>query len=182
VGSASAILELYAQARARFPNANVSSGSLDDVAESLLRPDVRRLLPVLELEVGDTWSYGIQSDPRKVANVRAAIRHRAAYEAVGSAATHTATALHLPPTGLDTPFTWWSNFSRCLLKGFEHTWGLRYDMCYGGGFDQELSIDKSDSSIFGTKDDPDNPFPYYDIPGGMANASGYANSAFHRAR
>ena len=46
-----------------------------------MRPEVRSKLPVLDLEVGDTWSYGIQSDPRKVANVRAAIRHRAAFEA-----------------------------------------------------------------------------------------------------
>ena len=34
------------------------------------------------------------------------------------------------------------------------------------------------------RSDPDNPnsFPYMHIPGGMANASGYANSVFHAAR
>ena len=53
------------------------------------------------------------------------MRHRADYEEK---------ALRLHASGGDaksvlatgpTPFTWWSNFSRCLLKGFEHTWGLR---------------------------------------------------------
>ena len=77
VNSAADVLRLYAQARAKFPNAAVRAGGLDDVAESLLRPAVRSKLPVLALEVGDTWSYGIQSDPRKVANIRAAARHRA---------------------------------------------------------------------------------------------------------
>ena len=95
------------------------------------------------------------SDPRKVANIRAAMRHRADFEAkqqkyLGSLGD--ADAL---------PFTWWSNFSRCLLKGFEHTWGLRYDMCYGGGFTSVVADDMVDS-----KGDPDNPnaFPYNDIP------------------
>jgi hypothetical protein len=56
-------------------------------------------------------------------------------------------------------------------------------MCYGGGF-----LGRATSSAVGaagTSDsDPDNPnaFPYYDIPGGMANSSGYANAAFHAAR
>ena len=50
-------------------------------------------------------------------------------------------------------------------------------MCYGGGFD-------GDHLRLGTSGDPDNPnsYPYYDIPGGMHNASGYANHAFHAAR
>eukprot|EP01052_Picozoa_sp_SAG31_P028953 SAG31_NODE_2838_length_5017_cov_3.102074_4_plen_153_part_00 len=107
------------------------------------------------------------------------MRHRAAFEehelqrhAMGGAAENTSVL------ATDrTPFTWWANFSRCLLKGFEHTWGLRYDMCYGGGFD-------ADGLTSGTAGDPDNPnaYPYFDIPGGMYNASGYANAVFHAAR
>ena len=38
VNSANDVLQLYAQARAKFPNATVRSGGLDDVAESLMRP------------------------------------------------------------------------------------------------------------------------------------------------
>lgn len=140
VGSAADVLALYAQARAAFPNATVRGAGMDEVAESLLRPEVFAKLPVLDREVGDTWSYGIQSDPRKVANVRAAMRHRTAFEANqtinyprpvdatnGSVDGDTPSRL---PVAMANPFSWWSNFSRCLLKGFEHTRGLRYDMCY----------------------------------------------------
>ena len=56
VNSADDVLKLYAQARAKFPNATVRSAGLDDIAESLLRPEVRSKLPVLDLEVGDTVS------------------------------------------------------------------------------------------------------------------------------
>jgi hypothetical protein len=169
-----------AQARAKFPNATVRSAGLDDIAQSLMRPEVRSQLPVLDLEVGDTWSYGIQSDPRKVANVRAATRHRAAFETAQKQQAGGLSVLSSP-----NPFTWWSNFSRCLLKGFEHTWGLRYDMCYGGGFESSDSLDKLEvGETSSTAGDPDNPnsFPYNDIPGGMYNSSGYMNEAFHAAR
>ena len=117
---------------------------------------MRKLLPELNMEIGDTWSYGIQSDPRKVANVRAAMRHRAQFE---QQRQHPK-SLPSSSTELGGPFTWWSNFSRCLLKGFEHTWGLRYDMCYGGGFKD------SKTALLGQSNDPDNPneFPYNDIP------------------
>jgi hypothetical protein len=79
------------------------------------------------------------------------------------------------------------------------SWGLRYDMCYGGGFlDTNTSADSTQQlttlqvgsknttvgSAVTVGNDPDNPnaFPYNDIPGGMRNASGYANAAFHAAR
>lgn len=55
VGSAADVLKLYAQARDAFPNATVRAAGLDNVAESLLRPGVRAKLPVLDIEVGDTW-------------------------------------------------------------------------------------------------------------------------------
>eukprot|EP01047_Picozoa_sp_COSAG01_P131929 COSAG01_NODE_61721_length_288_cov_0.814815_1_plen_69_part_01 len=69
--------------------------------------------------MGDTWAYGIQSDPRKVANVRAAIRHRAAFEQAEKQQV-TRSGITSPILTDSTPFNWWSNFSRCLLKGFEH--------------------------------------------------------------
>eukprot|EP00039_Didymoeca_costata_P021307 m.344143 g.344143 ORF g.344143 m.344143 type:complete len:974 (-) comp23897_c0_seq1:105-3026(-) len=185
VNSASDVLQLYAEAREQFPNAtSIKSASLDDVASALLRPEVYRNLPTLNVEIGDTWSYGIQSDPKKVAQTRAAIRARASYEQSHQTQLHS--LQHENITEIANPFTWWSNFSRCLLKGYEHTWGLRYDMCYGGGFDNYLSIDIDDDSRkqhkISIQDDPDNKFPYYDIPGGMANATGYMNDVFHAAR
>ena len=52
------------------------------------------------------------------------MRHRSAYAREKGWVDATASAP-------GSPFDWFSNFSRLLLKGFEHTWGLRYDMCYG---------------------------------------------------
>ena len=74
------------------------------------------------------------SDPGKVANVRAAIRHRSKWitEELARVTASPAGALESVVTSA-SPFTWLANFSRQLLKGFEHTWGLRYDACYGGG-------------------------------------------------
>ena len=48
-----------------------------------------------------------------MANVRAAMRHRAAFEAKEKQRTAGASAV----LGSSTPFSWFSNFSRHLLKG-----------------------------------------------------------------
>jgi hypothetical protein len=56
-------------------------------------------------------------------------------------------------------------------------------MCYGGGFESDHDALPSLAEVGArADDDPDNPFPYYDIPGGMENSSGYHNTAFHAAR
>ena len=144
VNNASDVLKLYDDARKLFPGAEVRAAGLEDKARALLRPECRSQLPVLDMEVGDTWIYGIQSEPRKVASLRAAMRHRAMYKFdLGSEA-------HL------TPFNWYQNFSRLLLKGFEHTWGGNDGFCY----------DRSGK----------------DLPGGMSNPAGYYNAKFHAAR
>ena len=54
---------------------------------------------------GDTWVYGIASDPRKLAEFRALLRVRR--------------ALHW-----DSQEPWYRNMSRFLLKVPEHTWGV----------------------------------------------------------
>lgn len=54
---------------------------------------------------GDTWIYGIGSDPRKLAAFRALLRVRR--------------ALHW-----DSQEPWYRNMSRFLLKIPEHTWGV----------------------------------------------------------
>eukprot|EP01052_Picozoa_sp_SAG31_P028952 SAG31_NODE_2838_length_5017_cov_3.102074_3_plen_163_part_00 len=55
VNSAADVLKLYALARQAFPNATVRAAGMDDVTQSLLRSNVRDKLPVLDLEVGDSW-------------------------------------------------------------------------------------------------------------------------------
>ncbi|CAK0792252.1 unnamed protein product, partial [Prorocentrum cordatum] len=90
------------------PGAEVRASTFEEIAGELQR--VQHLLPVVEREVGDTWIFGCASDPAKLAQTRAAQRHRAA--CAGQAAGPC-----LDPGRL-------GNFSRLLSKNAEHTWGL----------------------------------------------------------
>ena len=68
------IRTIYAQLRAQFPGADVQAAGLSEV--SLAVEPYRSQLPVFTQEIGDTWIYGIPSDPRKVARYRETARFR----------------------------------------------------------------------------------------------------------
>ncbi|HEX6495466.1 MAG TPA: DUF5054 domain-containing protein [Acidobacteriaceae bacterium] len=68
------IQAIYTRLRQQFPNAKVTAATLSDVAAALA--PVRDTLPVVTDEIGDTWIYGIPSDPPKVARYREAARLR----------------------------------------------------------------------------------------------------------
>ena len=66
------ILGYYEILRVQFPNAHLFGSTFDNFVESLTQ--VRDKLPVVNMEVGDTWIQGIASDPRKMAEYRAVSR------------------------------------------------------------------------------------------------------------
>ena len=68
------IAAIYAQLRQQFPNAQVAAADLSQVA-TVMEP-ARAGLPVVTQEIGDTWIYGIPSDPGKVARYREIARLR----------------------------------------------------------------------------------------------------------
>jgi hypothetical protein len=68
------IRAIYTRLRQQFPGATVAAATLSDVAAALA--PVRDKLPVVTDEIGDTWIYGIPSDPPKVARYREAARLR----------------------------------------------------------------------------------------------------------
>jgi hypothetical protein len=68
------IRAIYARLRQQFPAATIAAATLSDVAAALA--PVRDKLPVVTDEIGDTWIYGIPSDPPKVARYREAARLR----------------------------------------------------------------------------------------------------------
>jgi hypothetical protein len=68
------IQAIYTRLRQQFPNATVTAATLSDVAAALA--PVRDKLPIVTDEIGDTWIYGIPSDPPKVARYREAARMR----------------------------------------------------------------------------------------------------------
>ncbi len=65
---------VYAGLASQYPNAQVTSCNLSDMAEAI-QPH-RDKLPVVTEEIGDTWIYGPPSDPLKLARFREVARLR----------------------------------------------------------------------------------------------------------
>jgi hypothetical protein len=76
------INRIYASLRQQFPNAKIRACSLTDIANAIA--PFRGNLPTLTEEIGDTWIYGVASDPLKVARYREILRLRRKWIAQGS--------------------------------------------------------------------------------------------------
>ncbi len=85
---------------AQYPDAEVQSSTLDEMAEHLLKN--KNKYPVVTQEIGDTWIHGIGSDPKKTADFKELLRLNKTWE--------------------DFPER--EEFMRGLLFTTEHTWGL----------------------------------------------------------
>jgi len=96
----------YAKLRAQFPEARVEASTLSDIAAAM--EPYRAQLPVFTGEIGDTWIYGIPSDPMKVARYREMARLRQEWIAGYLFAVGDARDRQL---------------LRRLLLAVEHTWG-----------------------------------------------------------
>ena len=68
------IHKIYAGLRKRFPTAEVKAANLTDIANAI--EPYRQRLPVVTQEIGDTWIYGVASEPLKVARYREVARLR----------------------------------------------------------------------------------------------------------
>jgi len=110
--SADEIVGIYRRAQKNFPEAEVIASTYDDFVlalEDFLANNTSAAsinsLPVVTQEIGDTWIYGVASDPARVAEYRALLRlRRASSDRWDEAA--------------------FLKFSRLLLKIPEHTWGV----------------------------------------------------------
>ncbi|HEX6466398.1 MAG TPA: DUF5054 domain-containing protein, partial [Terriglobales bacterium] len=104
--TAQEIAKIYSGLNQRFPNARVVATSLTGIANAV--EPYRDRLPVLTQEIGDTWIYGIASDPLKVARYRELARLRQRWLSQGALQLGDATDLAL---------------LRHVLLEPEHTWG-----------------------------------------------------------
>ena len=68
------IHKIYAELRRMFPKARIQASNLTEIANAV-EPH-RSALPVLTQEIGDTWIYGVASDPVKLARFRETLRLR----------------------------------------------------------------------------------------------------------
>ncbi|HTS31020.1 MAG TPA: DUF5054 domain-containing protein [Bryobacteraceae bacterium] len=101
-----AIHRIYAGLRRQFPNAEVKAANLTEIANAVAPHSGR--LPVVTQEVGDTWIYGVPSDPLKVARYWEVARLRNEWIGAGKL-----------QAGGDADLAF---LSRLLLE-VEHTWG-----------------------------------------------------------
>ena len=62
--------KVYEETRAKYPDAEVVAGTLDDMARLVNSMD----LPVFEGEIGDTWIHGAGTDPWKIKAYRETLR------------------------------------------------------------------------------------------------------------
>lgn len=98
--------KIYSDLNQRFPNAQVTASNLSEIANAV--ETYRDHFPVLTQEIGDTWIYGIASDPLKVARYREAARLRQKWLAQRNFQLGDATDIAL---------------LRHMLLEAEHTWG-----------------------------------------------------------
>ena len=101
------ITKIYAGLRKRFPQAHVTAANLSEIAATV--EPYRNRLPVVTQEIGDTWVYGVPSDPVKVSRYREVARLRKEWLAQGK-------------------FSVGDSTDRALLRRLalcaEHTWGV----------------------------------------------------------
>ena len=100
------IAKIYSDLNQRYPNAQITPTSLTEVANATTL--YRDRLPTVTQEIGDTWIYGISSDPLKIARYRELARLRQTWLAEGRLQLGDATDVAL--------------LRRFLLQ-VEHTWG-----------------------------------------------------------
>jgi uncharacterized protein DUF5054 len=125
------ISKIHSDLHERYPNAQITPGSLTDIANAAV--PYRDHLPVITQEIGDTWIYGIASDPLKIARYREVSRLRRNWLTAKRFRVGDATDVAL---------------LRRLLLEPEHTWGtdtkrwLDYDHYKPRDLAQILSTEK----------------------------------------
>jgi hypothetical protein len=101
------IKAVYTSLHALYPKAQIISTNLSAIARAL--EPIRSQLPVVTKELGDTWIYGVGSDPGKVARYRELCRLRREWLAKGSLKCGDAQDLA---------------FVSRLILATDHNWGL----------------------------------------------------------
>ncbi|HZY62552.1 MAG TPA: DUF5054 domain-containing protein [Edaphobacter sp.] len=100
------IVATYTRLKKQFPNATIHASNMSEVADAT--DAVRNRLPIVTQEIGDTWIYGVPSDPYKVARYREAARLRQQWVRQKKFAAGDKTDLQ---------------FLRRFSLAIEHTWG-----------------------------------------------------------
>ena len=101
------IAQIYSDLRKQFPNAEVTASTFNAIASEV--SSIRKQLPVITQELGDSWIHGVGSDPSKISKFREISRLRNKWLKDKTLKFGDATDLA---------------FGIPLLMVAEHTWGL----------------------------------------------------------
>lgn len=101
------ISKLYFELSQKFPNAVIKASTMDTFADKLW--SFKSSLPVVTEEIGDSWIYGVASDPWKIAAYRELLRLRDKWIAENKLSSDSAE---------------YDAFCHSLIMVPEHTWGL----------------------------------------------------------
>ena len=69
--SADEIIAIYNEIKKRYPDAYVTVGTLEDIANAVDESS----LPTVRDEIGDSWIHGAATDPKKIAEYRATLKY-----------------------------------------------------------------------------------------------------------
>lgn len=105
----SEVLQDWNNLKSEFPGAKIVASSLDSFVKNLIQSGLVNTLPIITCEIGDTWIYGISTDPLKLAQFREISRMRNQCILDGRCALSDIRI---------------KRFSRMLIKIAEHTWGV----------------------------------------------------------
>ncbi|MFI5367961.1 MAG: glycosyl hydrolase-related protein [Spirochaetia bacterium] len=117
--TAAAVTRILSAARARYPDAEITVGSLDDFARALaaLKPD----LPVIRKDLADSWIHGAATMPAEVARLRSARNRLVSVESADAIRLLARRDETVPAGDLHAALS--GAYERILLFG-EHTWGM----------------------------------------------------------
>eukprot|EP00662_Eupelagonemidae_sp_cell21_P034394 gene34394-35308_t len=76
-------LGVFAQIQKEFPKATIVASTFDEWLDAVDQSGLREKLPVVASEVGDSWIYGVPSDPKKTSQARALDRALTRYLEAG---------------------------------------------------------------------------------------------------
>ncbi len=111
------VRKIYAGLKQQFPAASIRASNLTEIAEAV--EPYKPSLPVVTQEIGDTWIYGVASDPVKVARYRELLRLRRGWIAQGKFRVGDQTdCAFLAKFGLAAEHTWGTDTKTWL--DFDH--------------------------------------------------------------
>ncbi len=111
------VRKIYAGLKQQFPNASIHASSLTEIAEAV--QPYKASLPAVTEEIGDTWIYGVASDPVKLARFRELLRLRRSWISQGKFQTADQTdRAFLARFGLAAEHTWGTDTKTWL--DFDH--------------------------------------------------------------